>query len=49
MMQELQRVRGLLSTGPAGKGEAQGAIDRVAAIALSFLGVPSPVDESVQS
>jgi lipid-A-disaccharide synthase len=52
MMQELQRVRGLLSTGPkspTGHAEAHGAIDRVAAIALSYLGVPSPVAESVQS
>jgi lipid-A-disaccharide synthase len=49
MMQELQRVRGLLSTGPAGGGEAHGAIDRVVAIALSYLGIPSPVAESVQS
>jgi lipid-A-disaccharide synthase len=52
MMEELQRVRGLLSTGktgPAGRAEAHGAIDRVAAIALSYLGVPSPVAESVQS
>jgi lipid-A-disaccharide synthase len=55
MMEELQRVRGLLSkhtagqTGPAGQAEAHGAIDRVAAIALSYLGVPSPVAESVQS
>jgi lipid-A-disaccharide synthase len=49
MMQELQRVRELLSTGPSGEGEADGAIDRVAAIALGYLGVPSPVEESVQS
>ena len=55
MMQELQRVRELLSTnptgksGPAGEKEAHGAIDRVAVIALSYLGVPSPVAESVQS
>jgi lipid-A-disaccharide synthase len=49
MMQELQRVRGLLSTSLPGEKEAQGAIDRVAAIALSYLGVPSPVAESVQS
>jgi lipid-A-disaccharide synthase len=49
MMQELQRVRELLSTRPAGEGEAQGAIDKVAAIALSYLGIPSPVAESVQS
>jgi lipid-A-disaccharide synthase len=49
MMQELQRVRGLLSTTPSGEREAQGAIDRVAAVALGYLGVPSPVAESVQS
>jgi lipid-A-disaccharide synthase len=55
MMQELERVRGLLSTdptgknGPAGEGDAHGAIDRVAAIALSYLGIPFPVAESVQS
>ncbi|HSZ15672.1 MAG TPA: lipid-A-disaccharide synthase [Terracidiphilus sp.] len=47
MMQELERVRALLSPGP---GETHGgAIDRVAAIALEVLGVPSPVRESVQS
>jgi lipid-A-disaccharide synthase len=52
MMEELRRVRGLLSispTGQTGPAEAYGAIDRVAAIALSYLGVPSPVAESVQS
>jgi lipid-A-disaccharide synthase len=49
MMQELQRVRGLLSTTPSGEGGPQGAIDRVAAVALGYLGVPSPVAESVQS
>jgi lipid-A-disaccharide synthase len=52
MMQELQRVRGLLSTGPTGqtgRAKAHGAIDRVADIALGYLGVPSPVVESVQS
>jgi lipid-A-disaccharide synthase len=55
MMEELRRVRGLLSrhtagqAGPAGESEAHGAIDRVAAIAVSYLGVPSPVVESVQS
>ncbi len=49
MMQELQCVRRLLSTSTAGQGEAHGAIDRVAAIALSYLGVSSPAVESVQS
>jgi lipid-A-disaccharide synthase len=47
MMQELERVHALLSPGP---GDTHGgAIDRVAAIALEVLGVPSPVRESVQS
>jgi lipid-A-disaccharide synthase len=52
MMEELRRVRGLLSTGTTGQtgqAEAHGAIDRVADIALGYLGVPSPIVESVQS
>jgi lipid-A-disaccharide synthase len=47
MMKELQRVRALLTPRT---GETNcGAIDRVAAIALEVLGLPSPVRESVQS
>jgi lipid-A-disaccharide synthase len=49
MMQELQRVRALLSTRPNRPGEAHGAIDRVAAVALEVLGIASPVAESVPS
>jgi lipid-A-disaccharide synthase len=49
MMQELQRIRALLSTRPGRKGEAHGAIDRVAAVALEVLGVASPVAQSVPS
>jgi lipid-A-disaccharide synthase len=47
MMQELQRVRSLLTAVPG--DQHRGAIDRVAAIVLEVLGVPSPVRESVQS
>ena len=46
MKQELERVRALLSPG---QGNLHGAIDRVAARAMAFLGLPSPVRESVQS
>ena len=49
MMEELKRIRTLLSTGPKGPGHSSGAIDRVAAITLECLGVSSPVAESVQS
>jgi lipid-A-disaccharide synthase len=49
MMEELRRVRTLLSTRPEAKGGASGSIDRVAAVALECLGVSSPVAESVQS
>ena len=49
MMQELRRIRSLLSTGPASRENASGAIDRVAAITLECLGVSSAVAESVQS
>ncbi len=49
MMQELQRIRALLSTRPGRQGEAHGAIDRVAAVALEVLGVASPVAQSVPS
>ncbi|MFZ1016096.1 MAG: lipid-A-disaccharide synthase [Terracidiphilus sp.] len=47
MMQELQRVRTLLSSHPGDTDN--GAIGRVAAIALQYLGVPSPARESVPS
>lgn len=47
MMQELQRVRTLLSSHPGDIDN--GAIGRVAAIALHYLGVPSPARESVPS
>ena len=47
MKQELERVRALLKPG---RGNLDGgAIDRVAARALAFLGLPSPARESVQS
>ena len=49
MMQELVRIRTLLGTAPGGQGQANGAIDRVAAITLEVLGVPSPVIEPVRS
>jgi len=49
MMQELLRIRTLLGAGRANQGDAPGAIDRVAAITLEVLGLPSPVAESVQS
>ena len=49
MMQEFQRIRALLSTRPGRQGEAHGAIDRVAAVALEVLGVASPVAQSVPS
>ncbi|HTC56315.1 MAG TPA: lipid-A-disaccharide synthase, partial [Candidatus Sulfotelmatobacter sp.] len=48
MMQELIRIRTLLGTAPGGQGQATGAIDRVAAITLEVLGVPSPVIEPVR-
>lgn len=47
MMQELLRIRTLLGAGRAGQGDAPGAIDRVAAITLEVLGLPSPVAEPV--
>jgi lipid-A-disaccharide synthase len=49
MMQELEQIRSLLSAGRAAQGEAHGAIEKVAAIALQYLGVSSPIVESVQS
>jgi lipid-A-disaccharide synthase len=49
MMQELKRIRTLLSTGPKRKEDASSAIDRVAAITLECMGISSPVAESVQS
>jgi len=45
MMQDLQRVRALLIR----PGNTQGAIDRVAEIALGMLGLASPVTESMPS
>jgi lipid-A-disaccharide synthase len=48
MMMELKRIRGLLGARPeAHGGETLGAIDRVAAITLERLGLPSPVNEPV--
>ena len=50
MMKELEQIRGLLNirnTAPGGKNGD--AIDRVAAITLEQVGLPSPVAESVQS
>jgi lipid-A-disaccharide synthase len=49
MIQELKRIRILLSTNPANRENASGAIDRVAAITLECIGVSSAVAESVQS
>jgi lipid-A-disaccharide synthase len=49
MMEELKRVRALLSTGPKGPKDTSGPIDRVAAITLECLSISSPVPESVQS
>ncbi|MGA7859425.1 MAG: lipid-A-disaccharide synthase, partial [Terracidiphilus sp.] len=50
MMKELKRIRDLLNArqGDVGK-DSGGAIDRVAAITLEQIGLPSPVAESVQS
>jgi len=43
MMEELARIRGSLSTRPAGQDkERKGAVDRVAEIALEVAGVSSP-------
>jgi hypothetical protein len=41
MMKELKRLRGLLSTQPAGDKQDGGAMDRVAAIVLDQLGAAS--------
>jgi lipid-A-disaccharide synthase len=50
MMEELKRVRVLLSTHRSGQNQERGcAIDRVAALTLETLGVSSRVVESVQS
>ena len=50
MMEELKRVRDLLRTRRSGqRKESDGAIDRVAAVTLEKLCVPSPLAESVQS
>jgi lipid-A-disaccharide synthase len=49
MIQELKRIRNMLSTNPAGLENASGAIDRVAGITLECIGVSSAVAESVQS
>ncbi len=49
MRKELDRIRGLLTTHSAPDPFDHGAIERVAAIALQKLGLPSPVPESVPS
>jgi lipid-A-disaccharide synthase len=49
MIQELKRIRIMLSTNPAGLENSSGAIDRVAGITLECIGVSSAVAESVQS
>lgn len=50
MIQELARIRSLLTTGPTGTGdEIETAISRVAAITIRQLGAALPVSESVQS
>jgi lipid-A-disaccharide synthase len=50
MMQELARIRGLLTARPTGKGdEIETAISRVAGITIRQLGAALPVSESVQS
>lgn len=49
MMEELQRVRALLSVRQGRQGESPGAIERVADLALEVLGIASPAVESVQS
>lgn len=50
MMKELKRIRSLLGARPGvHRGEDGGAIDRVAAITLERLGLPSPVKEPVSS
>jgi lipid-A-disaccharide synthase len=49
MKQELQQMRGQLSTKPAGHGDSNGAIDRVATITLESIGLPSVIPQSVQS
>jgi lipid-A-disaccharide synthase len=49
MMQELLRIRALLSSAPAGQESPTGAIERVAAITLEVLGIPSPATEPVRS
>ena len=50
MMEELARIRGLLSARPTGSREG-GAIDRVAAITLEVAGVasPAPIDPVLQA
>jgi lipid-A-disaccharide synthase len=47
MMQELARVRALLTSHPVQSQSAAGAVDRVAEIALAYAGHASPVPESV--
>ena len=49
MMQELLRIRALLGSAPAGQESPTGAIERVAAITLEVLGIPSPATETVRS
>jgi lipid-A-disaccharide synthase len=50
MMEELARIRGLLSARPTGSREG-GAIDRVAAITLEVAGIasPAPIDPVLQA
>ena len=47
MMQELARVRALLTSHPVQSESAASAVDRVAEIALAYAGLASPVPESV--
>ena len=50
MMQELARIRSLLTASPTGTGdEIETAVSRVAAITIRQLGAVLPVSESVQS
>ena len=49
MMQELARIRALLTSHPVQSQSAASAVDRVAEIALSYAGLASPVSESVSS
>ena len=49
MMQELLRIRALLGSAPTGQESPTGAIERVAAITLEVLGIPSPATEPARS